>query len=212
MEALLMLVVAKSFDHCRAALRRREIPCPDCGLPLRPRGLAGPLKKLRGLPGGQDLEPGPRLRGQCYACGHSHVLQPASVAARRADTVPVLACALLAAADGLNAARTAALLERPAATVRGWLAQARAFAAANLPALTSVLDELGTSDGMRPIQATVLGELAQVLPALARAAAARWGEGGLGEWEGANLICRGRLISASFRMPVYRELITATAA
>ena len=142
-----MTSVAKSFAECRAALRRREIPCPDCGEPLRPRGFAGPLKKLRGRPACEDARPGPRPRGQCDRCGRSHVLQPAAVAAHRSDVLPVLVRALLAhVLEGLGAGAIAALLGRAERTVRGWLAQARVFAVRHLQAFTAMLAGLGGQD------------------------------------------------------------------
>ncbi len=204
-----MVVVAKSLSQCRAALKQRQIPCPDCGQPLRPRGFAGPLKKLRGAPAGEDVLHGPRPRGQCGRCRRSHVLQPAAVAAHRSDTLPVLARAVLARAlGGLGATRIAALLGRAVPTVRGWLGQARVFARRHLPALTSWLTAMGAEDLVPRLgEHDLLTELVLVLRALAHAAAARWGDAGLTEWERINVMCRGRFMSATLPVPVYHELI-----
>jgi len=200
--------VAKSFAECRAALKRGKIPCPDCGEPLRPRGFAGPLKKLRGGPACGDVRPGPRPRGQCGRCGRSHVLQPARVAAHRSDALPVLVRALLAhVLEGLGARRIAALLGRAERTVRGWLAQARAFARAHLQAFTVMLSALGGQDlAPRIGEQDPVTELVRVLRALACAAARRWGDKGLPEWERINLICRGRFLSPSLPESFYHGL------
>jgi hypothetical protein len=200
-----MTSVAKSFTECRAALRNREIPCPDCGEPLRPRGFAGALKKLRGMPGAGDVRPGPRLRGQCDRCRRSHVLQPAAVAAHRSDALPVLVRALLTrVAEGLGAGQVAAMLGRAERTVRGWLAQARVFARRHLAAFVSMLEGLG-GEGLVPRigEEDPVTELVTVLRALGNAAAARWGDMGLPEWERVNLICRGRFLSPSLPVSFY---------
>lgn len=99
--------VAGSFSECRAALKNRKVPCPDCGRPLRPRGFARPPAKLRGGPGEAGVRLGPRPRGQCDRCCRSHVLQPAAVAAHRSDALPVLVRALLAfVLEGAGAGRS----------------------------------------------------------------------------------------------------------
>jgi hypothetical protein len=203
-----VISVAKPFAECRAALRGREVPCPDCGEPLRPRGFAGPLKKLRGRPACADARPGPRLRGQCDRCGRSHVLQQAAVAAHRSDALPVLVRALLAhVLEGLGVRRIAALLGRAERTVRGWLAQARVFAVRHLPAFTAMLSAAGGQDlAPRVGEHDPAGELVGVLRALAAAAARRWGDKGLPEWERINLICRGRFLSPSLPESFYHGL------
>jgi len=204
-----VISVAKSFDECRAALRSREISCSSCGNPLRPRGFAGTLRKLRGAPGCPDARPGPRLRGQCDHCGTSHVLQPAGLAAYRSDVLPVLVRALLAhVLGGMGATRIAVLVGRPVRTVRGWLAQARVFAARHLPAFTVMLEDLGGQDLVPRIgENGPVTELAVVLRALGESAAKRWGDAAIPEWERVNLICRGRFLSPSLPVSFYHGLV-----
>jgi hypothetical protein len=55
------------------------------------------------------------------SCGVTHVLLPAGLLLRRADTVAVIGAALSAKAAGAGFRRIAAMLARPAETVRGWL-------------------------------------------------------------------------------------------
>jgi hypothetical protein len=205
-----VISVAKSFRECRAALANREIPCPECEEPLRPRGFSYPREKLRGVPGGEaDVRAQARPRGQCGPCRRSHVLVPAAVAAYRADALPVLVCTLLAhVLDGLNAGEVAMVLCRPARTVRGWLRQARVFAARHLPALTALLERVGGAPAVARIGGNgPVAELVTVLRALGQMAAERWGDAGLGEWERINLICRGRFISPSLSSSFYQRLV-----
>lgn len=205
-----MISVAKSFRECCVALRERKIPCPECWEPLRPRGFAPAVKDLRGAPCGEDVPVGARPRGQCDPCSRSHVLQPAAVPGHRSDALPVLVRALLAyVLEGLGAGRIAAELNRSAETVRGWLAQARAFAVRHLPALTALLEQMGGAPVVPRIGgSSPAAELVTVLRALGEMAAVRWGDAGLGEWERINLICRGRFLSPSlsssfYHCPVY---------
>jgi Domain of unknown function (DUF6431) len=58
-------------------------------------------------------------------CGRTHVLLPAFLLGRRLDVVEVIWSALRACVDGLGWRRLAALVDRPATTVRGWTARAR---------------------------------------------------------------------------------------
>jgi hypothetical protein len=137
------------------------------------------------------------------------VLQPAAVAAHRPDALPVLVRALLAyVLQGLGARQIAAMLDRPVRTVRGWLAQARVFAGRHLAAFTAMLEALGGQDLVPRIgEGDPVTELVTVLRALGNAAAARWGDMGLPEWERVNLICRGRFLSPSLSSSFYHGLV-----
>ena len=71
--------------------------------------------------------------------------------------------------EGLGARRIAALLGRAERTVRGWLAQARAFARAHLQAFTVMLSALGGQDlAPRIGEQDPVTELVRVLRALGR--------------------------------------------
>lgn len=204
-----MVSIAGSFDECRDAVRNGRVACPECGNPLSPRGFARPLAAVRGAGEVEGLGPGgERIRSRCPACGKGHTLLPAPLAAHRADAVAVLGRAVTAHAEhGMGAWRIAAVLGLPARTVAGWLAQARAFAARHLPSFIAMLAWLGAGDEISlagyddPVR-----EMLAVLRAIHAAAAARWGNPGAGEWEGVNLICRGRFISGSVPSPFYPGL------
>ena len=103
-------------------------------------------------------------------CRVTHVLLPAVVAPRRADTTAVIGSALLASARGTGYRRIAAQLGRPLSTVRRWIRAVRDaehvewLRAQAVEWLARVdRDVLG---GLRP-EATRLGE---ALTALAAAA------------------------------------------
>jgi hypothetical protein len=190
-------------------VRRGLVPCPDCGQPLSPRGFAPPLGRVRGADEVEGLGPGgERIRSWCGRCGRGHTLLPAPLAAHRADAAAVLGQAVAAhAGHGSGPAQIAAALGRPARTVAGWLAQARAFAARHLAAFTAMLESLGAAGDVPVIPAgDPVKELLAVLRAISSAAACRWGDLGATEWERINLICRGRFLSASLPSRFYPGL------
>ena len=95
------------------------ISCPSCASGrLRPWGYAR-TRVLRGLRGARRRVR-PR-RGRCRDCAATHVLLPADVAPRRADTIEVVAAALLAHHAGKGHWVIAADLDVPLDTVRSWL-------------------------------------------------------------------------------------------
>ena len=64
-------------------------------------------------------------RARCHTCRVTHVLLPAAVTPRRADTTAVIGSALLASARGTGYRRIAAQLDRPLSTVRRWIRAVR---------------------------------------------------------------------------------------
>jgi hypothetical protein len=100
--------------------------CPGCSGRLRPWGYAR-TRAVRGRHGRRLLVRPRRVR--CGGCRVTHVLLPAAVGApRRADMIEVIGAALLASARGRGHRRIAAELDRPAATVGGWIRCATARA------------------------------------------------------------------------------------
>ena len=109
-------------------------------------------------------------RARCRTCRVTHVLLPAMVTPRRADTSAVIGSALLASARGTGYRRIAAQLDRPLPTVRRWMRAVRDPAHVEWPRAQAI-DWLARVDrdvlgGLRP-EATRLGE---ALTALAAAA------------------------------------------
>jgi hypothetical protein len=64
-------------------------------------------------------------RARCRTCRGTHVLLPAVVAPRRADTTAVIGSALQASARGIGYRRIAAQLQQPLSTVRRWIRAVR---------------------------------------------------------------------------------------
>jgi hypothetical protein len=123
--------------------------CPDCVGPLSRwghvarrfvRDTAGVVEKIR-------------LRRTICAltdgngCGRTHVLLPVFLLGRRLDVVEVIWSALRACVDGLGWRRLAALVDRPASTVRGWVGRARARAEMIRDRFTQVEQRLVAADG-----------------------------------------------------------------
>jgi hypothetical protein len=98
-------------------------PCPHCDGPLRPWGFAR-ARRIR-LAGARSRQLTPR-RARCRSCATTHVLLPAWCLPRRADSVEVIGAALVGRARGAGISSLAAELDRPPATVRGWIRRAQA--------------------------------------------------------------------------------------
>jgi Homeodomain-like domain len=153
-----------------------ELACPGCGGVLGGWGHARP-RPVRVL-GRPDAGLVPR-RSRCRQCGATHVLLPAWCLSRRADAGAVIGAALEAAAAGAGHRTIAAVLGRPASTVRGWL---RRFAAraGEVRAFFTVLLARTSPDPVMP--AAAAGPVAAAVSAIAGAAVAvaqRWPELGM---------------------------------
>ena len=94
------------------------LSCPSCGGVLGGWGNAC-QRRVRVLDGPAVVLV-PR-RSRCRGCGATHVLLPAQLLSRRADTGEVIGAALEAKAAGRGHRAIALGLGRPASTVRGWL-------------------------------------------------------------------------------------------
>ena len=99
--------------------------CDGCGSSFKPWGYAR-VRVVRERGGRRRLVRPRRVR--CRGCRVTHVLLPAIVAPRRADSAHVILGALLANAGGRGHRSIAAELSLPAGTVRGWLRRANANA------------------------------------------------------------------------------------
>ena len=99
--------------------------CDGCGSSFKAWGYAR-VRTVRERDGRRRLVRPRRVR--CRGCGVTHVLLPAHVAPRRADSSSVILSALLAKAGGRGHRSIAAQLGLPEGTVRGWLRRASANA------------------------------------------------------------------------------------
>jgi hypothetical protein len=121
------VIIVRTEDQAQQALDAGELVCsrPGCGGIFRRDGHAR-KRRVRTKSGAeQELRP---QRVQCSRCDRVQVLLPAWCVPRRADDMETIGAALLHAALGLGYRGIAAMLDRPASTVRGWLRTARANA------------------------------------------------------------------------------------
>lgn len=116
--------VLREGAEVEAELDGGHLRCPDCGEPLSRWGWGRP-RQLRLLEGERYLRP---RRTWCSRCEASHIIFPAWVVPRRRDGGEVILVALMAKAAGQGHRRIAERLDRPPATVRGWLRRAQGLA------------------------------------------------------------------------------------
>lgn len=140
--------------------------CDGCGSSFKPWGYAR-VRAVRER-GGRRRVVRPR-RVRCRGCRVTHVLLPARVAPRRADSAHVILGALLAKAGGRGYRSIAAELSLPVGTVRGWLRRATANAEQTRGEAMGLAVQLDPLLG--PV-APVGGPLAEALNALGIAVAA----------------------------------------
>lgn len=111
-----MIVILSAADAERR-LASGTMACPQCGGVLGKWG-HGRIRTVRG-PGTSTVTVQP-ARARCTACTKTHVLLPADLQVRRADTTEVIGNALIHKANGLGFRRIAARIDRPESTVRRW--------------------------------------------------------------------------------------------
>lgn len=180
-----------------AELVAGRLACPGCGGRLAPWGWAR-QRTVRMLVGGRSLRP---RRACCHACASTHVLLPAFCVARRRDGAQVIGAALLASARGEGHRPIAARLDRPPATVRGWLRAARSRSA--LLQASGVRWAYALDGDLRRVQSagSALGDAVEALAIAARAWTLRLGCPGVGPWELVVLLTGGQLLYGRPREP-----------
>jgi hypothetical protein len=125
------------------------------------------------------------------------MLLPVGCLLRRADAVEVIGSALVAAGAGLGHRRVAGLVERPAATVRGWLRRFDARAGPVREGFTTLAVAVGSVPVMPEPAGSPLGDAVAAILTAARAVWSRWP--GLAStvsvWQVAAAITSGRLLA-----------------
>lgn len=184
-----MMTVGLDGAAVERALGGGQLRCPavGCGGRLEPWGWA----RERAVRGAGWLRP---RRSRCGGCRGTHVLLPASVLLRRADASTVIGAALLAKAGGAGHRRIAAVLGRPASTVRGWLRRIASVAERVLAVLAAVAAELGTEFVPPESTSDPVAAVAELVGALSRAVARRLG-GSCSPWRLVAVVCGGRLLA-----------------
>jgi len=134
-------------------------------------------------------------RARCAGCGTTHVLLPVGLLARRADTAVVIGSALTARAGGAGYRRIAAVLGRPAETVRGWL---RCFGGRveAVRRLFTVLLRAVAADPVMPEPAgSGWADAVAAIGAAAAAVAGRFAVFMVPAWQWASAVSGGRLLA-----------------
>jgi hypothetical protein len=171
--------------------------CPGCSAVLARWGHAR-RRRVRDTDGGLWIVP---RRSRCTGCGVTHVLLPVVLLVRRADTAAVIGAGLTAKAAGAGHRLIAALLGRPAETVRGWL---RRFAGRVEPVravFTRWCRDLAPDPVLPgPAGSAWADALAAVLAAAA-ALAARFGIGEVAVWQAAVAVSGARLLAPGWPVP-----------
>ena len=192
-----MLTVGNDAAQVERQLREGQLACPECGTALSRWGY-GRVREIR-LAGGAGWRVRPR-RSICRGkdgCGRTHVLLPAGMLARRADSAAVIGEALALAAAGLGCGVIAGRLGRAAATVRGWLRRFVSRAEALRSAFTVLACALDPDPLLPGPSGSAAADAVAAIGAAAAATARRWGElaSVLSPWELASAVTCGRLLS-----------------
>jgi len=125
----------------------------------------------------------------------THVLLPVALLLRRADAAVVIGSALAAKALGAGWRRIAALLERPAQTVRGWLRRFAERVEAVRELFTVWLRALAVDPVMPGPAGSRWADALAAVEAAAVAAAGRFGIPVVSLWELAVAVSGGRLLA-----------------
>ena len=97
------MIVVASPKQAEALLDAGKLGCPGAAGTLRPHGY-GRIRRVRSL-GEAPVTVRPR-RARCFSCAATHVLLPAGLVLRRADTAQVIGTALAARPAATGTARS----------------------------------------------------------------------------------------------------------
>ncbi len=163
-----MLTVGNDEAEVERRLSEGRLECPVCAAPLRGWG-----------------------HGRV-----THVLLPAGMLARRADSAAVIGAALAGAAAGLGHRTLAARLGRAASTVRGWLRRLASRAEPLRSAFTALACALDADPLLPGPAGSPLADAVAAILAAAAAAARRWGAvaSAVSPWELASAVTSGGLL------------------
>ena len=188
-----MLTVGNDAAEVERQLAGGQLECPECGGRLSRWGHARAREIRLGGEARRWLRP---RRAVCGGCGRTHVLLPARVLARRADSVAVIGEALVLAAAGLGCQTIAGRLGRAATTVRGWLRRFAARAEALRSAFTTLACALDPDPLLPGPSRSAVADAVTAIVAAALAAVRRWGElaSVLSPWELASAATSGLLL------------------
>jgi hypothetical protein len=195
-----MLTVETDADVVEERLGSGRLVCPGCSAVLARWGHARG-RQVRDTGGGLWIVP---RRSRCTGCGATHVLLPVVLLARRADTAAVIGAGLTAKAAGVGHRLIAALLGRPAETVRGWLRRFAGRVEAVRAVFTGCCRDL-TPDPVLPGPAgSVWADAIAAILATAAAVGARFSLGEVPVWQVASAVSAAGLLLPGWPVPADR--------
>jgi hypothetical protein len=186
-----MLTVEADADGVERRLAAGLLACPDCAGVLSGWGHAR-SRVVRGPHGPLWLCP---RRSRCTGCGRTHVLLPVVALLRRADAAVTIGAALAAKAAGAGYRPIAAMLGRPAETVRGWLRRFAGRVEAVRVVFTGWLRALAADPVMPEPAGTAWADAVTAVGAVAGAVMTRFALGMVAPWEVAAAVSGGRLLA-----------------
>lgn len=189
-----MLTVNADLGEVERRLGEGALACPACGGVLAGWGRARE-RQVRGRDGVSRLTP---RRARCRGCSRTHVLLPVTCLARRADEAAVIGWALEQKAAGAGHRVIAAVLGRPASTVRGWLRALAGRAEQVRPVFTALAVSLVADPPLPAATGSPLGDAVAAIAAAAAAAAKFLGVGEVARWHLAAGVTQGKLLAPSW--------------
>jgi hypothetical protein len=190
-----MLTVEVDVDRVEVRLRAGQLVCPGCGGILSGWGFARE-RWLRAVQGRVRVRP---RRARCGGCARTHVLLPVVALARRADVAAVIGAGLEAKAAGRGHGWIARALDRPAATVRGWLRRFASRAEPIRAAFTGLAVRVDPDSAPAGPARSLFADAVVAVLAAATAVIRRWGSvvSALSAWQVAAALTHGGLLAAS---------------
>jgi hypothetical protein len=181
-----------------------RVSCPGCSGVLAGWGHARP-RSVRDEHGVVWVRP---RRARCAGCGVTHVLLPVGLLLRRADAVVVIGAALSAKAAGIGHRRIAAVLGRPAETVRGWLRRFAGRVEAVRQVFTVLLRAVAADPVMPGPAGSAWADAVVAIGAAAAAVVGRFAVFMVPPWRWVSAVCAGRLLAPGWPAGVDQHELT----
>ena len=140
-------------------------------------------------------------RARCTDCRATHVLLPVVLLVRRADTAAVIGAGLTAKANGAGHRLIAALLGRPAETVRGWLRRFAGRVEAVRVVFTRWCRDLAADPVLPGPAGSAWADAIAAVLAVAAAVGARFCIGEVPVWQAASAVSGAWLLAPGWPVP-----------
>jgi hypothetical protein len=192
-----MLTVETDPVSVEERLGSGRLACPGCSGVLARWGHARG-RRVRDTDTGLWIVP---RRARCIGCRATHVLLPVVLLVRRADTAAVIGAGLTAKATGAGHRLIAALLGRPAETVRGWLRRFAGRVERVRAVFTGWCRDLPPDPVLPGPAGSAWANAIAAILAAAAAVAARFSLGEVPVWQSAVAVSGARLLAPGWPAP-----------